>query len=255
MHLLRHGEVHNPGKILYGRLPGFRLSDDRARRWREHAAEWFAGSDVTHLVSSPLERAQQTAAPIAEALSPAGADRRAADRGRQRLRGPRGRRRRRRPARARALVEAAQPVPALVGRALRRDRRADARRRRGRPRRRPRARGRPRQPPAADLDAAAARRGTPVRARPAPPAVRPGQRHVGDLRRRPDGRRRLRRAGRGDRPGRGARAHESELAALHAAGLRRRSCCARAARPAPDAVDVNNGGEFRFVAGHARRAR
>jgi broad specificity phosphatase PhoE len=32
------------------------------------AAEWFTGKDVTHLVSSPLERAQQTAAPVAEAL-------------------------------------------------------------------------------------------------------------------------------------------------------------------------------------------
>ena len=27
VHLLRHGEVFNPDKIFYGRLPGFRLSD------------------------------------------------------------------------------------------------------------------------------------------------------------------------------------------------------------------------------------
>ena len=27
VHLLRHGEVFNPDRILYGRLPGFRLSD------------------------------------------------------------------------------------------------------------------------------------------------------------------------------------------------------------------------------------
>jgi broad specificity phosphatase PhoE len=41
------------------------------------AAEWFAGHDITHLVSSPLERAQQTAAPLAEALSlPVGIDER-----------------------------------------------------------------------------------------------------------------------------------------------------------------------------------
>ncbi|MGY2083793.1 histidine phosphatase family protein [Blastococcus sp. SYSU DS0539] len=66
VHLLRHGEVHNPGGVLYGRLPGFRLSaagEDMARR----AADWFAGHDVTHLVSSPLERAQQTIRPLAEA--------------------------------------------------------------------------------------------------------------------------------------------------------------------------------------------
>jgi broad specificity phosphatase PhoE len=68
VHLLRHGEVHNPTKVLYGRLPGFRLSD-AGLGMAEKAAAWFAGSDITHLVSSPLERAQQTAAPIAEALS------------------------------------------------------------------------------------------------------------------------------------------------------------------------------------------
>jgi broad specificity phosphatase PhoE len=68
VHLLRHGEVHNPGKVLYGRLPGFRLSD-AGEEMAEKAAKWFVGKDVTHLVSSPLERAQQTAAPIAGMLS------------------------------------------------------------------------------------------------------------------------------------------------------------------------------------------
>ena len=67
-HRLRHGEVYNPGKILYGRLPGFRLSD-AGLEMAEKAATWFVGRDVTLLVSSPLERAQQTAAPIAEVLS------------------------------------------------------------------------------------------------------------------------------------------------------------------------------------------
>jgi broad specificity phosphatase PhoE len=68
VHLLRHGEVHNPGKILYGRLPGFRLSTT-GEAMALAAAEWFTGRDITHLVSSPLERAQQTAAPLAEVLS------------------------------------------------------------------------------------------------------------------------------------------------------------------------------------------
>ena len=68
VHLLRHGEVFNPDKILYGRLPGFRLSDAGVEM-AATAAKWFVGRDVTHLVSSPLERAQQTAAPIAEVLS------------------------------------------------------------------------------------------------------------------------------------------------------------------------------------------
>jgi len=67
VHLLRHGEVHNPGKVLYGRLPGFRLSAD-GEAMAEKAAAWFAGRNVTRLVSSPLERAQQTARPLAELL-------------------------------------------------------------------------------------------------------------------------------------------------------------------------------------------
>ena len=67
VHLLRHGEVHNPEGILYGRLPGFRLSDAGEGMART-VADWFADRDVTHLVASPLERAQQTAQPISEAL-------------------------------------------------------------------------------------------------------------------------------------------------------------------------------------------
>ena len=67
VHLLRHGEVDNPGRVLYGRLPGFRLSD-AGEQMAVRAAAWFAGRDVVHLVSSPLERAQQTARPLAEAF-------------------------------------------------------------------------------------------------------------------------------------------------------------------------------------------
>ena len=66
VHLLRHGEVHNPDRVLYGRLPGFRLSDLGARQARA-AAEWLATQDVGYLVSSPLQRAQETAAPLAAA--------------------------------------------------------------------------------------------------------------------------------------------------------------------------------------------
>ncbi len=67
VHLLRHGEVHNPEGILYGRLPGFRLSE-AGEAMAHRAAEWLTGRGVTHLVSSPLERARQTAGPVAEAL-------------------------------------------------------------------------------------------------------------------------------------------------------------------------------------------
>jgi len=66
VHLLRHGEVHNPDKVLYGRLPGFRLSEAGVEMARV-AARWFEGRDVTGLYTSPLERARQTAEPL-EAL-------------------------------------------------------------------------------------------------------------------------------------------------------------------------------------------
>lgn len=64
VHVLRHGEVYNPAKILYGRLPGFQLSS-LGQQMAERAGEFFAGRDIAFVVSSPLERAQQTALPVA----------------------------------------------------------------------------------------------------------------------------------------------------------------------------------------------
>jgi len=76
VHLLRHGEVHNPEGVLYGQLPGYHLSDD-GRVMAEAAAKWLAERDVTVLCSSPMERAQETAEPIAAALGlPVGIDER-----------------------------------------------------------------------------------------------------------------------------------------------------------------------------------
>jgi broad specificity phosphatase PhoE len=65
VHFLRHGEVENPNKILYGRLPGFRLSSV-GEQMAKAAAQSIAGRDITYVVSSPLERARQTAEPVAE---------------------------------------------------------------------------------------------------------------------------------------------------------------------------------------------
>jgi len=67
VHLLRHGEVHNPEGILYGRLPGYRLSEDGVLMAKA-AAKWFADRDVTALFSSPMQRALETAAPLADSL-------------------------------------------------------------------------------------------------------------------------------------------------------------------------------------------
>ena len=66
VHLLRHGEVENPAGIFYGRLPGFVLSD-LGLRMAERAAGFFASRDVVLVIASPMERAQQTAAPVAAA--------------------------------------------------------------------------------------------------------------------------------------------------------------------------------------------
>lgn len=65
VHLLRHGEVHNPTGVLYGRLPGYHLSE-LGREMAQTVAAHLAPNDITHVVASPLERAQQTAKPIAE---------------------------------------------------------------------------------------------------------------------------------------------------------------------------------------------
>lgn len=64
VHLVRHGEVHNPDRILYGRLADFHLSD-LGREMADLVATHLADHDITHVISSPLERARETAAPIA----------------------------------------------------------------------------------------------------------------------------------------------------------------------------------------------
>lgn len=70
VHLVRHGEVHNPEGVLYGRIAGYRLAE-RGEQMAQRVADHFAGvagghrHDVAVVTASPLERAQQTAAPIA----------------------------------------------------------------------------------------------------------------------------------------------------------------------------------------------
>ena len=67
VHLLRHGEVENPAGIIYGRLPGYHLSAN-GRSMASAAADFFAERSVLALFCSPLERAQETAGPVAERL-------------------------------------------------------------------------------------------------------------------------------------------------------------------------------------------
>ena len=76
VHLLRHGEVHNPAGVLYGRLPGYHLSE-LGRKMADRAGEYFAPRPIVAVISSPMERAQETAAPVAAAHDlPIGTDER-----------------------------------------------------------------------------------------------------------------------------------------------------------------------------------
>lgn len=69
LHLVRHGEVHNPQRVLYGRLPNFRLSED-GRRMAAAAAEYVQdlGRPVAALYASPLQRTRESAQPFTAAF-------------------------------------------------------------------------------------------------------------------------------------------------------------------------------------------
>lgn len=64
VHVMRHGQVHNPGAVLYGRLDGFGLSE-LGHRMAAHLSKRWAGAPLTHLRCSPLQRARETMAPTA----------------------------------------------------------------------------------------------------------------------------------------------------------------------------------------------
>ena len=68
VHLLRHGEVENPKGVIYGRIPGFGLSED-GQMMAKAAADYLAERDVVAIFTSPLERAKETAEPLAERFS------------------------------------------------------------------------------------------------------------------------------------------------------------------------------------------
>ena len=72
VHLLRHGQVANPDRLVYGRLPNYHLTELGARMAEAAAAELVRrvgeGDRIVHLVSSPLQRARETAAPVAREL-------------------------------------------------------------------------------------------------------------------------------------------------------------------------------------------
>ena len=194
VHLLRHGEVENPTKVLYGRMPGFRLSS-LGEQMAKAAAQSLAGRDITHVVASPLERAVQTAEPIAAQFSlEIEVDDRLIESanffegkkvsvGDGALRDPRN------------WWVLRDPFGPSWGESYQLIAQRMLRRRARRPGAGRRARGRLRLPPAADLDAAPLPRAQAALARPAPAPVRPGQPDQLLLRGAGAGRHRLQRAG------------------------------------------------------------
>jgi len=69
VHLVRHGEVFNPERVLYGRLPGFGLSDRGVQMARAAADDLVQrGRPVARVIASPLQRTQESAEPIATAF-------------------------------------------------------------------------------------------------------------------------------------------------------------------------------------------
>ena len=207
-----------PAGVLYGRLPGYHLSD-LGRAMAERVAEHLArrGHHPRRLLAAgagPGDARRRRR----QALGLAGRHRRPADRGRQRLRGQDVRRRRRRRCAGRRTGSTCATRSARPG-ASRTSRSPSgcSPRRRG-PRRRARPRGGLRQPPAADLDRPVVRHRPPALARPAQAAVLARVAHVVHLRRR-----------------------RARLGLLRGAGPRPRCRSARPARsssPAPDAAPL-----------------
>lgn len=64
VHLVRHGEAHNPDEVVYDSLPGFPLSDVGAAQARS-VSRYLGSQPIVAVWSSPLQRALETAAAIA----------------------------------------------------------------------------------------------------------------------------------------------------------------------------------------------
>jgi len=70
VHLVRHGEVFNPERVLYGRLSNYRLSERGEVMAAAAATELVErGRPIMRVIASPLQRAQESAAPIAAAFA------------------------------------------------------------------------------------------------------------------------------------------------------------------------------------------
>ena len=64
VHLIRHAETHNPDHVVYADIPGFGLSE-RGKAQAESTAAYLSGRPIAAVYASPLQRAMETAVPIA----------------------------------------------------------------------------------------------------------------------------------------------------------------------------------------------
>jgi len=69
IHLIRHADVENPNRLLYGHLPGFQLSA-LGRLQAAAVGEKLSGEGIRRIVHSPLARAVETAEIINAHLQP-----------------------------------------------------------------------------------------------------------------------------------------------------------------------------------------
>jgi len=68
LYLIRHADVENPNKVLYGHLDGFQLSA-LGRAQAAALGDRLQSEDLSRIVSSPLDRAVETARLINERLA------------------------------------------------------------------------------------------------------------------------------------------------------------------------------------------
>lgn len=66
--LVRHGNTATTGKILPGRSPGLNLSEEGIKQAESVAERLEKTKTIAAIYASPLERAQQTAAPLSSRL-------------------------------------------------------------------------------------------------------------------------------------------------------------------------------------------
>jgi len=68
IYFVRHGSAENPENIVYGRMPGFHLSES-GKKNAAKLADYFADKPIKAIYTSPLERNFETANIIASSLS------------------------------------------------------------------------------------------------------------------------------------------------------------------------------------------